>query len=105
MTTRGYSGENNRMAFEFYYCVSLDILHPSADPKRISQQITGFRVTSETMAGSERVTKDGTVIVPRRLAALTHWAASLHPNERIYSGDLDLADFLRARLSDCPIRG
>ena len=48
--------------FEFYYCVSLDIVHPSVDPKRISEQIDTFRITHQTMAGTLRRAKDGSPI-------------------------------------------
>jgi hypothetical protein len=86
--------------FEFHYCVRLDIVHPSADPRRISERIRGVAVTHETMAGSERRTRRGQCIEPRRKAALTHWGASLHREERIYSGDRELSAFIHDRLMD-----
>jgi len=86
--------------FEFHYCVSLDIVHPSADPKSISARITGFRITNESMAGAERRTRDGTIIHRCRKAKLTHWAAELHDEKRLFSGTLELSEFIRQKLSE-----
>jgi hypothetical protein len=80
--------------FEFHFCVKLNIVHPSADPKAISERITQFRITNETMAGTERRTTSGKLFEPPRKAALTHWGASLHEEDRIYSGDIRLPEFI-----------
>jgi len=82
----------------FHYCVALDIVHPSADPKSISATITGFRTTNETNVGTDRRTQDGMHIEPRRKAKLTHWAAELHDEERMSSGALKLSAFIRGQL-------
>lgn len=87
-----------KQMFEFNFCVSLEVVHPSIDPKTITQRIKGVRVTNETMAGSERHTRDGRPIEPRRRAMLTHWGAELHDGPRLYSGNVDLAEFVNGEL-------
>jgi len=86
------------MANEFHYCASLSITHPSVDPKSISEIITEFPPRIETMAGSERRSRDGTLIVPHRKAVLSHWLAYLHNEERLYSGEHPVSDFLLGKL-------
>lgn len=87
------------MANEFYYCVSLSIVHPTIDPKSITRSITTLRPRIETMAGTERRTKDGALIVPRRKATFSHWLADLHDKEKIYSGLKPLSDFILEQLT------
>jgi hypothetical protein len=86
------------MANEFRYCVSLSIIHPSADPKSITQVIVDLRPRIETMAGTERRAKDGTPIVPSRKAALSHWLADLHDQERLDSSETPISDFILDQL-------
>jgi hypothetical protein len=86
------------MANEFHYCVSLSIVHPTVDPKSITKVITSLRPKIETLAGSERRRKDGTPIVPHRTAALSVWYADLHDEERLYSGDEPISDFILGQL-------
>jgi len=82
------------MANEFYYCVSLSIVHPTIDPAQITRAITGLRPRIETMAGTERRGRDGTPVVPSRKVALSHWLADLHDEEKLYSGETPISDFL-----------
>lgn len=86
------------MANEFYYCVSLSIVHPSVDPKSITMAITTFHPRIESMAGSERRRKDGTLVVPHRKVALSHWLADLHEEKRLFSGDKPISDFILSQL-------
>ena len=86
------------MANEFYYSVSLSIVHPTADPKTITGAVTNLRPKIETKAGSERRRKDGTPIVPSRKAELSHWLAELHDEERLFSGDRPMSDFIFGQL-------
>jgi hypothetical protein len=87
------------VANEFYYCVSLSIVHPSVDPKSITEVITGLRPRIETMAGSERRRSDGTPIAPSRKAVLSHWLADLHDEKRLYSGDKPISDLVLSQLT------
>lgn len=93
------------MANEFYYSVSLSIVHPSADPKSITGIITSLCPRIATMAGTERRTKDGTPIVPSRKAALSHWLADLHDEEKLFSGDRPLSDFVLSKLRQLEVYG
>jgi hypothetical protein len=86
------------MANEFHYSVSLSIVHPSADPKSITEAITGLRPKIEIKAGSDRQRKDGTPIVPSRKAELSHWLAELHDEKKLFSGDMPLSDFILGQL-------
>jgi hypothetical protein len=86
------------MANEYYYCVSLSIVHPSVDPKSITAAITCLKPKVETMAGTERRRRDGTLIVPNRKAQLSHWLAELHQEKRLYSGDTPISDFIFKQL-------
>ena len=65
------------MANEFDYSVSLSIVHPRMDPRRITATISSLRPRIETSAGSARRGKDGKLLIPRRAAALSHWLADL----------------------------
>ena len=82
------------MANEFYYSVSLSIVHPTVDPKSITRSMTPLSPSIETMAGTEKRTKDGALIIPVRKAALSHWLAELHDEDRLFSGDKPIDDFL-----------
>jgi hypothetical protein len=82
------------MANEFYYNISLSIIHPTVDPKSITEVITVLHPKIETRAGTERRRKDGTPIVPSRKAALSHWLAELHNEEKLFSGDRPISDFI-----------
>src|SRR5713101_2899430 len=94
------------MANEFYYCVSLSIVNPTADPKAISEVITNLHPKVESKAGSERRKRDGTPIVPSRKVALSHWLADLHDEQKLFSGDRPLSDFILAQLDRLqPYRG
>ena len=86
------------MANEFYYSVSLSIVHPTADPKSITEVITSLRPKIETKAGSVRRRQDGTAVVPTRTAALSHWLAELHDQDKLFSGDRPMSDFILDQL-------
>jgi hypothetical protein len=86
------------MANEFYYSVCLRIVHPTADPKSITEVITSLHPKIHSKAGSERRAKDGTPIVPNRKAALSHWLAELHDEEKLFSGDKPMSDFILGQL-------
>src|SRR5262245_13878280 len=88
------------MANEFYYSVSLSIVHPSIDPNVITAAIPGLRPTISTMAGSESRYPDGTLRVPPRKAQLSHWLAELHEQERIYSADMPIAHFITTKVDE-----
>jgi hypothetical protein len=88
------------MANEFYYCVSLSIVHPTIDPIDISNVISNLQPRIESMAGSERRTRDGTAVVPARKVLLSHWLAELHDEERIFSGDEAISDFITGKLRE-----
>src|SRR5690349_8070344 len=80
--------------FEFHYAVSLEVVHPSADPDAITAAIAEFKATQSTKAGAKRLKADGAPIVPERGASRTYWTARLHDEERIHSGDIPLNDFV-----------
>jgi len=82
------------MANEFYYCVSLSIVHPTADPAPITKSITHLRPDIEVKAGTERRGRDGELIVPRRVSPLSHWSAYCHEEERLFSGERSLSEFI-----------
>jgi hypothetical protein len=82
------------MANDYYYSVSLSILHPSIDPKDITAAITELHPTIEAKAGSIRRNRDGEVIIPPRHARYSHWLADLHPGEQLFSGDVVFSAFL-----------
>jgi hypothetical protein len=82
------------MANEFYYCVSLSILHPTIDPRIITKEITEFKPSVEIMAGMVRVGKDGKPLVPMRKASQSYWCADLHSEEHIFSQTRPFNDFI-----------
>ena len=86
------------MANEFYYCVSLSIVHTSVDPKTISSALSSLHLKIETMAGSERRRSDGKLIEPQRKAILSHWLADLHEEKRLFSGDIPISTFILGEL-------
>lgn len=86
--------------FEYHYCVALEVVHPSADPTVISEAFKAYRVTNETMAGTERSTRAGRLIEPRRKAVSTHWAADLHDDNKIFSGSLGIEEFIHRKLKE-----
>ena len=86
------------MANEFHYAISLKIVHPSADPKAISEVITELHPQIEAKAGSECKKQDGTAIMPRRTARLSVWIADLHDEERLFSGDRPISEFILGQL-------
>jgi hypothetical protein len=88
------------MANEFYYCVSLSIVHHSIDPNWITQAIPNLRPTITTMAGTERCDKDGKPMVPPRRALLSHWLADLHEESRLYSAVKPISDFIQEKLAE-----
>jgi hypothetical protein len=88
------------MANEYYYCVSLSIIHPRVDPKSITTSIKTLDPKIEVMAGTERRRKDGTPVIPSRTAALSHWLADLHAEERLYSGTTPISEFILEKLAD-----
>jgi hypothetical protein len=86
------------MANEFHYCVSLSIVHPTADPELITAAITSLRPRIQAMAGSERLGKDGKPIVPNRKVMLSHWLANLHDEPKMCSSDKPVSDFILEQL-------
>lgn len=87
------------MANEFDYAVAISITHPSIDPKVISQAITEFHAKIETIAGSLRVSRKGSPILPARTATLSHWLAELHDTRTIDSDITPLSQFLNEKLA------
>ncbi len=85
------------MANEFYYCISLSIIHPSVDPRRITNEINILRPKIESMAGNERKVR-GETVYPQRKVALTHWLADLNGEEKIYSGNIPISNFIFEQL-------
>lgn len=88
------------MAFEFYYCVSLSIVHPTIDPRKITEAIPSLHPRIEVMAGTERRGRDGKPLIPRRAAAVSHWLADLHQEEKLYSGAKPMSDYVLERLTE-----
>lgn len=82
------------MANEFYYSVSLSIVHPFIDPHWITQAMPGLHPRIERMAGTERHDKDGEPIIPHRKASLSHWLADLHQEPKLYSAAKPISDFI-----------
>ena len=87
------------LANEFHYCVSLSIVHPTFDPKVITAAITTLEPRIQVMAGTDRLGKDGKPIMPERKVAISHWLADLHKEDRLYSGDKPISDFLLDQLT------
>lgn len=88
------------MANEFYYSVSLSIVHPTIDPDWITQAIPDLNPRIQTMAGTERRGKDGAPIVPSRKALLSHWLADLHQEPTLYSDAKPLSDFILEKMTE-----
>jgi hypothetical protein len=88
------------MANEFDYSVSLSILHPSVDPKVITAAITELHPSIEALAGSDRRDREGKIITPPRKTMYSHWLAYLHPEERLFSGDVPLSEFIEMRVGE-----
>lgn len=88
------------MAFEFYYTVSLTIVHPSIDPSVISEKISALRPKKASKAGSIRCNALGEPIQPERKSLLTHWTAPLHDEPRLHSANHPFPAFLSAKLTD-----
>ncbi len=86
------------MANEFYYCATLSIVHPTIDPQLITQTISSLRPRIESMAGSERRLTDGTPVVPPRRVLLSHWLADLHEEDKLFSSDAPLSDFIERKI-------
>lgn len=88
------------MANEFDYSVSLSILHPSFDPKVITAAITELYPAIEALAGSDRRDREGKIVTPPRKTMYSHWLAYLHPEDRVFSGDVPFSEFIRMRLGE-----
>jgi hypothetical protein len=88
------------MANEFHYSVSLSILHPSVDPKVITAAITELHPVIEALAGSDRRDREGKILTPPRKTMYSHWLADLHPDKRLFSGDVPLSEFIVMRLGE-----
>jgi hypothetical protein len=88
------------MANEFDYSADLSILHPSIDPKVITAAITELHPRIEALAGSDRRDTRGNLITPPRKTMYSHWLAPLHAEERLFSGDTELSEFILNRLGD-----
>ena len=86
------------MANEFYYSVSLSIVHPNLDPAIVSKAIDCLRPRIEAKAGTERRSNDGSLVLPVRRTLLTHWMADLHDAEQVYSGDIAISDLIAEQL-------
>lgn len=88
------------MANEFYYCVSLDIVHPTIDPQILTSQITELSPRREVKAGQYRRNTRGELVFPKRRVPLSHWSAQLHPGTRLYSGTTPLSACVLNSLSN-----
>lgn len=88
------------MAHEFCYSVSLSIVHPNIDPTSITEQIKGLRPRIEAIAGSVRRCKGGMPAIPSRKVALSHWLADLHVEQKLYSAQRPLSQFILEHLAD-----
>jgi hypothetical protein len=88
------------MANEFYYSVSLSIVHPTIDPHWITRTIPSLNPRIQTMAGTERRGTGGEPIVPSRKALLTHWLADLQQEPKLYSDVKPLSDFILEKMTD-----
>jgi hypothetical protein len=82
------------MAFDFKYCVSLSIVHPSLDPRTVSATIVELSPRIESMAGEDRRGRDGNLLTPHRKVQLSHWLAPLHEEEYLRSESTPLSDFI-----------
>ncbi|MBY0521768.1 MAG: DUF4279 domain-containing protein [Gemmataceae bacterium] len=81
------------MANEFHYCISLSIVHPTIDPKVITEAIRELHPSIKSRAGDLRRVK-GKPVMPERKTLLSHWSADLHEEERIYSGSKPISEFI-----------
>jgi len=88
------------VANEFYYSVSLNIVHPTIDPHWITQAIPSLHPRIQTMAGTERCGKGGVPMVPSRKAMLSHWSADLHQETQLYSGAKPISDFILEKMTE-----
>src|SRR4051812_44213668 len=86
------------MANEFQYCVSLSIAHPTVHPTDITNVIRSLQPRIKSMAGNERRTKDGTPVVPPRKVLRSHWLADLHDEEKLFSDEKPITDFIFEQL-------
>jgi hypothetical protein len=86
------------MANEYFYCASLSVVHPTIDPRTISARITSLSPKIETLAGTQRLGKNGKPLVPPRKAALSHWAADLHAEQTLNSADRPISEFILEKL-------
>lgn len=87
------------MANEFNYTAELSIVHPSIDPKVITAAITELHPVIEAMAGTDRRDRQGNLLMPQRKTMLSHWLAPLHSEKHLFSGDVQLSEFIENRLS------
>jgi hypothetical protein len=86
------------MANEFEYSVSLSIVHPSIDPKNITAELTELHPVIQAFAGTERRDRQGRLVKPARKTMYSHWLAELHAEERLFSGDVPVSEFIVTRL-------
>lgn len=87
------------MANGFTYCVDFSVLHPTIDPRAISQAIPEFTPEIMVKAGAPRLNSHGQTIEPARIAAKSHWLAPLHDGKRMNSESVPLNDFLESRIA------
>ena len=88
------------MANEYDYSADLSILHPTMDPKVITAAISELRPAKEVLAGSDARGSRGNLVTPRRKVMLSHWLAPLHSEERLFSGDTMLSEFILNRVNE-----
>jgi hypothetical protein len=88
------------VANEFYYSLSLSIVHPTIDPLWVTQAIPTLHARIESMAGTERRGKGGEPIVPSRKSMLSHWLADLHQGTKLYSGAKPISDFILEKITE-----
>ena len=91
------------MAFDYYYSVSLSIVHPTIDPTKISAAMPQLQPRIEAMAGTERRNRRGQLLVPRRSASLTHWLADLHVEDKLSSVAKPISEFLQEKLAELEV--
>jgi hypothetical protein len=91
------------MAFDYYYSVSLSIVHPTVDPTKISAAMPQLHPRIQSMAGTERRNRLGQPLVPRRSASLTHWLADLHVEDKLFSVAKPISEFLREKLAELEV--
>jgi hypothetical protein len=82
------------MAWDFQYCLTLDLSHFSIDPDEISARITHLNPRTARV-GDQRVMSSGAT----RRSTNSVWSARLHDSEFLHSESHDFGNTLRACLT------